>query len=285
MNERTRYRLRKLLLLPSRAWYALAGWLAGSLCPVCGRKSTLRRRSILSDELIRAWELPPAWVRHFNDREGVYCARCGCNQRSRHHATGLLRAWNEKLGSRHRSLRDAVPDPGLRACSIAEINACGELHPWLARLPGLAYSEYGGLPGIRREDLLHLTYADASFDLVLTSETLEHVPDVGQALREIHRVLKPGGLHVFTTPVVWDRPASRICCRIEAGTLRHLRPPSYHGMPGMRAADMVVMTEFGADILNQLEQAGFATEVLRDAANPALCTFLSRTPGKTGAQP
>lgn len=285
MNEQTRYRIRKLIHLPGRALFAVAGMVAGSPCPVCGRKSMLRRRTILSDELVRAWELQPGWVRHFNDREGSYCARCGCNQRSRHHAAGLVQAWNRKLGLHHASLRTAVRDPAIRGLALAEINACGELHPWLSRLPGLAYSEYGGIPGVRREDLLALTYKDNAFDLVLTSETLEHVPDVGRALGEIHRVLKPGGIHVFTTPVVWDRPASRVCCRIENGTLRHLRPPSYHGMPGMRAGDMMVMTEFGADIVEQLSAAGFETEVLRDAANPAICTFLSTKPAPPENRP
>ena len=54
--------------------------------------------------------------------------------------------------------------------------------------------------GFRSEDLTRLTYSDASFDLVLTSETLEHVPDLEAALREIRRVLVPGGRHIFTIP-------------------------------------------------------------------------------------
>jgi ubiquinone/menaquinone biosynthesis C-methylase UbiE len=43
------------------------------------------------------------------------------------------------------------------------------------------------------EDLCALSYADASFDLVVTSDTLEHVPDVDAALREIPRVLHEFG--------------------------------------------------------------------------------------------
>ena len=45
-----------------------------------------------------------------------------------------------------------------------------------------------------------------SFDLVLTSETLEHVPDLAAASREIRRVLVPGGRHIFTIPLLPDVP-------------------------------------------------------------------------------
>jgi len=41
--------------------------------------------------------------------------------------------------------------------------------------------------GARNEDICRLTYADASFDLVLSSDTLEHVPDFRAALRETRR--------------------------------------------------------------------------------------------------
>ena len=47
-----------------------------------------------------------------------------------------------------------------------------------------------------------LHYPDASFDLVTCSEVLEHVENYRAVLREIRRVLKPGGLMVVTTPNV-----------------------------------------------------------------------------------
>lgn len=45
-----------------------------------------------------------------------------------------------------------------------------------------------------------LPIADASFDVVLCLETIEHVPDAVNLGREVMRVLKPGGLCVLTTP-------------------------------------------------------------------------------------
>jgi ubiquinone/menaquinone biosynthesis C-methylase UbiE len=50
------------------------------------------------------------------------------------------------------------------------------------------------LPGtFRIADAEHLDFADNSFDLVYSHGVLHHTPDTAAAVREIHRVLRPGG--------------------------------------------------------------------------------------------
>ncbi len=49
-------------------------------------------------------------------------------------------------------------------------------------------------------DIQHMPLPDQSFDTVFSAEVLEHVPDPDQALREIYRVLKPGGHFVMSIP-------------------------------------------------------------------------------------
>ena len=49
-------------------------------------------------------------------------------------------------------------------------------------------------------DALAMPFPDASFDRVIAAEVLEHIPDDMAAMREIHRVLKPGALAAVTVP-------------------------------------------------------------------------------------
>lgn len=47
---------------------------------------------------------------------------------------------------------------------------------------------------------LSLPFPDASFDKIICSEVLEHIPDYKQAVSEIERVLKPGGTLAISVP-------------------------------------------------------------------------------------
>lgn len=57
-----------------------------------------------------------------------------------------------------------------------------------------------GLPPVRRGDIGALPFADSNFDLVMATDVIEHVDDDGQALRELRRVLSPGGIVLLTVP-------------------------------------------------------------------------------------
>ena len=56
------------------------------------------------------------------------------------------------------------------------------------------------LIGVLRGDARHLPFPDGSFDVVITSEVLEHIQDDVRAIAEMVRVLKPGGRFAATVP-------------------------------------------------------------------------------------
>jgi SAM-dependent methyltransferase len=68
-------------------------------------------------------------------------------------------------------------------------------------VPASNYSQVCIYPPVHY-DGYHVPLADRSFDLVFSSNVLEHVADVAALFSELRRVLKPGGLaiHVLPTP-------------------------------------------------------------------------------------
>ncbi|NNC81495.1 MAG: class I SAM-dependent methyltransferase [Acidimicrobiales bacterium] len=54
-------------------------------------------------------------------------------------------------------------------------------------------------------DACHLPFPDSAFDLIVQFHVLEHIPDDGAAIREMARVLKPGGLCLVQVPCRRDR--------------------------------------------------------------------------------
>lgn len=50
------------------------------------------------------------------------------------------------------------------------------------------------------DNICHSRLPSASFDLILCSEVIEHIPDHRSALAEMHRILKPGGILILSTP-------------------------------------------------------------------------------------
>jgi ubiquinone/menaquinone biosynthesis C-methylase UbiE len=69
-------------------------------------------------------------------------------------------------------------------------------------------------------DALDMPFPDASFDRVIAAEVLEHIPDDMAAMREIVRVLKPGGLVAVTVPSFLPE---RVCWALDE---------AYHTAPG-----------------------------------------------------
>lgn len=202
------------------------------MCPVCGSTS-FNQTSILWPELVAEWNLQPHERDYIDEQQGFACTACGASLRAMTLARTIMNAFH------FRGLfRDWVSD---RALPVLEINEAHMLTAFLSKITGHVLATY---PEV---DMCRLPYPDRSFDLVLHSDTLEHIADPVLALRECRRVLKPGGYLAYTIPVVVERMS-----RSRAGM-----PPSYHGAPGANPADFLVHTEFGADFWDYTIRAGF----------------------------
>lgn len=135
------------------------------------------------------------------------------------------------------------------------------MHARLQKLNNLHYSEYydsneqlgsnNKFSDVRHENIMSLSYSDNSFDIVLHSETLEHIVDPKKAIEECMRVLRPGGYCIFTTPVIWNRRTLKKFEISDFSQVAPSEPVSYHGDAKSRYP---VLFEFGWDIGDIIKQ-------------------------------
>jgi SAM-dependent methyltransferase len=152
-----------------------------------------------------------------------------------------------------------------KGVAVYSAEANGALHRVLKTHEGYVCSEFWGgdvaggsiVRGIRHEDLQRLSFANESFDLVLTSDVLEHIPDPYAAHREIFRVLKPGGRHIFTVPFVVGAEADDRRACIRDGQTVFLKEKLWHTDPIRPEDGVLVWTIFGMEMLAHLESIGF----------------------------
>jgi SAM-dependent methyltransferase len=215
-------------------------------CAVCGSEE-LHYVEELPAQLIREWELSAAEAAYVNRQQGLQCVRCGSTLRCMALATALLRHCGG-VGP----FSEFSASPAVQPLRVLEINEAGGVSPFLARWPRREFVKY---PDV---DMQALPHADASFDLVVHSDTLEHVSDPVRGLEECRRVLRDGGACVYTVPIIVGR-----LTRSRAGLA-----PSYHGNPD-DGSGYLVHTEFGADAWAWPLVAGFADCRIVSLEHPA----------------
>src|SRR6266545_2884968 len=150
------------------------------------------------------------------------CGGCRAALRYRDEAVVLLQEFGRGL---HLTLDALVADPWFRAHSVYYVGERGPAHDRLATMPDYVESRYvpdaplGDVVSERAtmQDLERLTYADASFDLVVSSHVMEHVPNPWRALAEVRRVLRPAGRYVFSIPFRYPALAETIVRAVVEG--------------------------------------------------------------------
>jgi SAM-dependent methyltransferase len=229
--------------------------------------------------------------------QGTFCKDCHAVSESYRcpHCRGLLRYQGqarvlvERL-AKHGSTSFAAlcREPEFSALRIWEPGLLGPFRSYLADLPGNIVSTYwpgvasGELRGgVQCQDLMALSFESESIDVIITSDIFEHVrkPFVGFA--EVHRALRPGGLHVFSVPGYWPlRRFTRPRVDVSGDADVFLEVPDYHG-------ELLVYTDFGQDLPDRLAVLGFETSIRRfeggTEATSGVVTFCSVKTGARGS--
>ena len=189
-------------------------------CPICGRRSVFRQ-----------FRIPTVL------KEKEICGSCGAFARHR-----LLYLFLQER-----------TDLFTKAYRVIEFSPTAGLAKALRAKPNLRYvtSEYG--PGADLDqDLTNLKLPDGSFDVAICFHVLEHIPDDRKAMRELYRILEPGGWAVVQVPLrsqpdtledpAFDTPRER---------LEHYRQEDH-------------VRYYGAeDFADRLTQAGFQVQVVQ----------------------
>jgi SAM-dependent methyltransferase len=218
------------------------------ICPVCGGDE-FTKEAVLWPDLIQQWELSPDEVAYINLQQGFCCANCKNNLRTMTLAAAVTRAFGF-AGTLKDFCRN---EPRIQKLTVIEINPAKNLSRFLQTLPKHALHSFPQL------DMQRMSFVDSSIDVIIHSDTLEHVPDSKAALRESMRVLKPGGHLFYTVPIVIGRLTRT----------RGALPPSYHGKRGLNRDDCIVQTEYGADFWCEIFEAGFREVSLTSLIFPA----------------
>jgi SAM-dependent methyltransferase len=114
----------------------------------------------------------------------------------------------------------------------------------------------------QRVDILDIPFADGTWDIILCNHVLEHVDDDGRAMRELYRVMAPGGWALLLVPFRPDRPTDE---DPGAGAEERIRRFGQH--------DHVRL--YGRDYPDRLRAAGFAIEqeVVAERFDPAVVRY------------
>lgn len=221
-------------------------WIA--CCPICGRMGFIR-------------------VAHENLRETGVCAWCGSTNRHRQIAYVICGSLTETRGMRISSLRDLST---LQEFSVYNTEARGPLHEALSHLKNYRCSEYLGtdyasgqmVNGVIHQDLTRLSFEDESIDLVISTDVFEHLPHPYKAHREVYRVLKKSGRHIFTVPFHQTEyfDEDRVLVG-EDGRHTLVKDPLYHDDPVRPGEGSLVYTIFSLEMLTKLRTIGFVTNL------------------------
>jgi SAM-dependent methyltransferase len=184
----------------------------GVSCPLCGWSG--RRFG------------PMYYFDHY--REDARCYGCGTTDRSRAFKAFVDLELATELSGGQKRVLDIGPVPGSRNIFPPDVQYISfDLYAPIAMVKG---------------DITAMPFASAFADLWLCSHVLDVVPDDGAAMRELFRVLAPGGIGILDNVMDWDKPTEEYG-EARRGECGHLR-------------------RYGSDLPDKLRAVGFEVRLV-----------------------
>lgn len=244
-----------------------------NFCSLCGKKSL-----ILYD------------ISQLGD--SGYCIFCTANERNRALVEILKKILIIKLLWKKSDLKNQISRINLAKYSLKTIlktikleniviyepSSIGAIYNKLKNYSKFIFSEYFPHPNLKKgqyfrnilfEDLQDLSFDDDYFDIIITQDVLEHVKNPYLAFKEICRVLKPNGIHIFTVPIghnertfqYFDDKGKPLFNRVV-----------FHNDP-LRRRGAKVYTQFGTDIIEILNDFHFSSFIFSNKKNSVIISI------------
>lgn len=215
----------------------LNGKVSNGYCPICDQRTQFIEKD--------------TWLRDF-----YVCSQCHSIPRQRALVLALERFYPE-----WKNLKIHESSPGGSSSDAIEKHC-------IEYLPTQFFQDIplGKLKnGIQCENLEKMTFKDNYFDLMITQDVFEHVMNPADAFREICRVLKPGGAHIFTMP--WYPHLKKTVQRarqLNSGEVEFLEEAVYHGNP-IDSKGSLVTFDWGLDFTDFIYvNGGMSTTIYRE---------------------
>lgn len=200
-------------------------------------------------------------IKSSNLREDCLCKRCKSNSRKRHLALVILET---VYNNAYKSFKEIHKNSEFK---IFNTESNGAIHDYLKHVNNYVCSEYFGpyetfgkeKDGVLNIDLMDIPFNENIFDLVISTEVFEHIPDPYKAFKEVHRILKPGGRHIFTVPFYDNKEKDEVRSVLnDKNEIVYLLEPQYHGDPIRSEDGVLVYTIFAKEMIGKLERLGFS---------------------------
>jgi O-antigen biosynthesis protein len=200
-------------------------------------------------------------------RETLSCRSCGSTSRQRSLAHVLITVLGEKFDCQISVIKELIGQS-----KVLDIWDTDSFSPLSAILQAsgngivskyLPEKEFGEelSPKVFNIDVQRISFESNRFDIILSSDIMEHVRNDSAAHREIFRCLKPGGVYIFTVPYREDQFRTLRLVDTSSEQDIFLAKPHYHGDP--LTGGILAYRIYGRDLIDELQAIGFMVRFLR----------------------